>query len=51
MRDKKKYEYNKQFHHVLVSHDTWEKLRRCGYAGDSFNDVILKLIESYNKKS
>ena len=31
--------------HIIVSYENFEKLRRFGYANDSMNDVITKILE------
>ena len=36
--------------HIVVSYKNFERLRRFGYANDSMNDVITKIIEK-NKVS
>ena len=35
-----------KFKHILVTYQNFEKLRRYGYAGDSLNDVITRILES-----
>ena len=34
-----------KFKHILVTYQNFEKLRRYGYAGDSLNDVITRILE------
>jgi len=42
---------NKQkIKHIVISYENFEKLRRFGYANDSMNDVITKILEK-NKVS
>ena len=36
--------------HIVVSYKNFERLRRFGYANDSMNDVITKILEK-NKES
>lgn len=36
--------------HIIVSYENFEKLRKFGYANDSMNDVISKILEK-NKES
>ena len=36
--------------HIIVSYENFEKLRKYGYANDSMNDVITKILEK-NKSS
>lgn len=31
--------------HIIVSDENFERLRRFGYANDSMNDVITKILE------
>lgn len=31
--------------HIVVSQENYEKLRRLGFAGDSFNDVLTSLLK------
>lgn len=31
--------------HIIVSDENFERLRRYGYANDSMNDVITKILE------
>jgi hypothetical protein len=38
----------KRYWHLLVTDENREKLRACGKAGDSFNDVISKLLSQNN---
>ncbi|MGI0057997.1 MAG: hypothetical protein ACREAK_11580 [Nitrosarchaeum sp.] len=35
----------KKYKHILVNEYTYEKLRSLGKTGDSFNEVISKLLE------
>ncbi len=35
---------------IAVSEENYRKLKKLGYAGDSFNDVITLLIASAKKK-
>jgi predicted CopG family antitoxin len=35
--------YNKQFH-ITLNKENYEKLKDLGRAGDSFNDVISKIL-------
>ena len=34
--------------HIIVSYENFEKLRKYGYANDSMNDVITKILEKNN---
>ena len=34
-----------RFRHILASYQNYEKLRRYGYAGDSLNDVITRILD------
>ena len=34
-----------KFRHILASYQNFEKLRRYGYAGDSLNDVITRILD------
>ena len=34
--------------HIVVSEKNYEKLKNLGHAGDSFNDVISKILEKEN---
>lgn len=36
--------------HIIISHENFEKIRKLGYANDSMNDVITKILEK-NKVS
>lgn len=37
--------------HIIVSYENFEKLRKFGYANDSMNDVITKILEKNSKWS
>lgn len=34
---------------ISVSHENYQKLKRCGTAGDSFNDVITEMFKKLEK--
>ncbi len=36
--------------HIAVSEENYRKLKKLGDAGDSFNDVVTRLIEGAKKK-
>ena len=36
----------KSFKHILVDEDNYQSLRNLGKAGESFNDVISKLVRT-----
>jgi len=36
----------KSFKHILVDEDNYQSLRNLGKAGESFNDVISKLVRA-----
>jgi len=36
--------------HIVVSYENFEKLRKLGYANDSMDDVITKILDK-NKES
>jgi len=38
----------KSLKHIVISNENFEKLKNLGKAGDSFNDVISKLLEDVN---
>ena len=40
-----KYVNKYKFKHILASYQNFEKLRRYGYAGDSLNDVITRILD------
>jgi predicted CopG family antitoxin len=43
---------NKQkLKHIIVSYENFEKLRKFGYANDSMNDVITKILEKKESES
>jgi predicted CopG family antitoxin len=35
---------NKQRPHISISHENYEKLKKLGTCGDSFNDVLDKIL-------
>ena len=37
----------KKLRHITVDEDNYAKLKSLGHAGDSFNDVITKILDSY----
>lgn len=39
-----------KFKHIVVSKDIFEELKNLGKAGDSFNDVIKKLLMAWDPK-
>jgi len=39
---------NKPLKHIVVNEDNFQKLKELGRAGDSFNDVITKILEKLN---
>jgi predicted CopG family antitoxin len=36
---------NQKFKQIALSHENYAKLKSLGQAGDSFNDVITKLLQ------
>jgi predicted CopG family antitoxin len=38
------------FKHIAVNQDVYQQLKNLGRAGDSFNDVLLKLLQIGDKK-
>ena len=36
--------------HIVVTEENYLKLKECGKAGDSFNDVISKILEKYGRR-
>jgi len=39
-----------QLKRIAISEDNYRKLQKLGDAGDSFNDVITRLVEGAKKK-
>ena len=37
----------KSFKHIIVTDENYFKLKELGQAGDSFNDVVSKLLEMF----
>jgi predicted CopG family antitoxin len=35
----------KKFKHIIVEYSIYESLKKCGCAGESFNDVINRLLK------
>ena len=35
--------------HIVVSRENYEKLKKLGNTGDSFNDVITRILQMANK--
>ena len=35
----------KRLKHIAISQENYDKLKRLGFAGDSFNDVITSLLK------
>ena len=45
-------EINKQkLKHIIVSDENFEKLRKFGYANDSMNDVITRILKNIRLES
>jgi len=40
----------RSFKNIVLRNDTYEKLQRLGSMQDSFNDVILRLLENWEKR-
>ena len=38
------------FKHIAINQDVYQRLKNLGRAGDSFNDVLLKLLQIRDKK-
>jgi predicted CopG family antitoxin len=38
-----------RFKHIVVSEANYKELKKLGQAGDSLNDVIIKLLKEYDK--
>jgi len=36
--------------HIAITEENYRKLKKLGDAGDSFNDVVTRLIEGAKKK-
>jgi predicted CopG family antitoxin len=39
-----------KFKHIAVNQEVYQRLKNLGKAGDSFNDVLLKLLQIRDKK-
>ena len=39
-----------KFKHIAVNQEVYQRLKNLGKAGDSFNDVLLKLLHIKDKK-
>lgn len=39
-----------KFKHIAVNQEVYQRLKNLGKAGDSFNDVLLKLLYIKDKK-
>jgi predicted CopG family antitoxin len=39
-----------KFKHIAVNQEVYQRLKNLGKAGDSFNDVLLKLLHIIDKK-
>jgi predicted CopG family antitoxin len=40
----------KNLKHIAIRPEVYERLRRLGYAGDTFNEVVTKLLTEYEQK-
>jgi predicted CopG family antitoxin len=40
----------KEFKHIAVNQEVYQKLKNLGRAGDSFNDVLLKMLQIIDNK-
>ena len=36
---------NRKLKHIAISQENYDRLKRLGFAGDSFNDVITSLLK------
>ncbi len=44
-QDRKKAKPGNMLKHIVVSQANYDKLKRLGFAGDSFNDVLTSLLK------
>ena len=45
MQDRNKLKQNNMLKHIVASQENYDRLKRLGFAGDSFNDVITSLLK------